>query len=225
MSNSTPQIEEGWMKVLMPEFEAPYFSMLKDFLVNEKKTYAVYPPGSQIFAAFNHTPFDKVKVVILGQDPYHGIGQAHGMCFSVNHGVPKPPSLINIFKELESDLGIPPARSGNLLKWAEEGVFLLNAILTVRANQPASHQGRGWEMFTDAAIRALSEHKKGIIFLLWGAYAQAKQALINTENHYVLKAAHPSPLAAAKGFFGCRHFSKTNEILTELHQKPIDWRL
>lgn len=225
MSNIHPQIEEGWRSALSSEFDAPYFMFLKEFLLEEKKKYEVYPPGSQIFSAFNHTPFDEVKVVILGQDPYHGKGQAHGLCFSVNDGVARPPSLLNIYKELEQDIGIPISKSGNLEKWAKQGVFLLNAILTVRANLPASHQGKGWETFTDAAIHALSEKKNGIVFLLWGAYAQAKQSLIDTSKHYVLKAAHPSPLAANKGFFGCRHFSATNKILTSIGKAPVDWHL
>jgi len=221
----SPLIEESWKEALAGEFGAPYFQALKAFLVEEKKKFTVFPPGSMIFAAFNHTPFHKVKVVMLGQDPYHGPGQAHGLCFSVNSGVAKPPSLINIFKEIETDLGIAPPAHGNLEKWADQGVLLLNATLTVRAHQAGSHQNKGWERFTDAAIRALSEKRSGLVFLLWGNYAGAKQALIDTTQHHVLKAPHPSPLSASRGFFGCRHFSKTNELLTAQGIAPIDWRL
>ncbi len=225
MNPVEPQIEEGWKKALENEFHSPYFSQLKTFLINEKQHNKVYPPGSQIFSAFNFTPFDKVKVVLLGQDPYHGPGQAHGLCFSVPDGVPKPPSLINIFKEINSDLGIPIPQSGNLEKWAKQGVFLLNAILTVRANQAASHQGKGWETFTDAAIKALSDQKNGIIFLLWGNYAQEKQKIIDTSKHYILKTVHPSPLSVQRGFFGCKHFSKTNQLLREMGKDEIDWSI
>lgn len=220
-----PLIEESWKEALANEFNAPYFQDLKAFLVEEKKKFSVYPPGTLIFSAFNHTPFHKVKVVMLGQDPYHGPGQAHGLCFSVNRGVAKPPSLINIFKEIESDLGIAPPAHGNLEKWADQGVLLLNATLTVRAHQAGSHQNKGWERFTDAAIKALSEKRSGLVFLLWGNYAGAKQALIDTGRHHVLKAPHPSPLSASRGFFGCQHFSKTNELLTAQGIAPIDWRL
>ncbi len=220
-----PTIEESWKEVLAGEFSAPYFQALKTFLVEEKKKFTVYPPGSLIFSAFNHTPFHKVKAVMLGQDPYHGPGQAHGLCFSVNRGVAKPPSLINIFKEIESDLGIAPPAHGNLEKWADQGVLLLNATLTVRAHQAGSHQNKGWERFTDAAIKALSEKRTGLIFLLWGNYAGAKQALIDTTRHHVLKAPHPSPLSASRGFFGCHHFSKTNELLTAQGIAPINWQL
>jgi len=225
MNPVEPQIEEGWKKALENEFHSLYFSQLKTFLISEKQHNKVYPPGSQIFSAFNFTPFDKVKVVLLGQDPYHGPGQAHGLCFSVPDGVPKPPSLINIFKEINSDLGIPIPQSGNLEKWAKQGVFLLNAILTVRANQAASHQGKGWETFTNAAIKALSDQKKGIIFLLWGNYAQEKQKIIDTSKHYVLKTVHPSPLSVQRGFFGCKHFSKTNQLLREMGKEEIDWSI
>jgi len=225
MNPVEPQIEEGWKKALENEFHSLYFSQLKTFLISEKQHNKVYPPGSQIFSAFNFTPFDKVKVVLLGQDPYHGPGQAHGLCFSVPDGVPKPPSLINIFKEINSDLGIPIPQSGNLEKWAKQGVFLLNAILTVRANQAASHQGKGWETFTDAAIKALSDQKKGIIFLLWGNYAQEKQKIIDTSKHYILKTVHPSPLSVQRGFFGCKHFSKTNQLLREMGKEEIDWSI
>lgn len=220
-----PDIDESWYKVLREQFEAPYFSDLKSFLVEEKQHYAVYPPGRLIFNAFNLTPFEKVKVVILGQDPYHGPGQAHGLSFSVPDGVQFPPSLLNIFKELNNDLGIPMARSGNLEKWAREGVLLLNASLTVRAGQAASHSRHGWETFTDAAIRALSRERENLVFILWGNYAIAKETLIDSSKHLVLKSVHPSPLSASRGFFGCHHFSKTNNYLIEHNIEPIDWKL
>ncbi len=225
MSRSV-NIEESWKAKMDEEFNKPYFDELKNFLVEEKnKGNVVYPTGQQIFSAFNHTPFEKVKVVIVGQDPYHGAGQANGLCFSVSPGIKAPPSLINIFKELEDDLGIPVPAHGNLEKWAEQGVLLLNASLTVRANTPNSHQGKGWENFTDAVIRKLSDERKGLVFLLWGRYAQAKDVLIDKTNHYILKAAHPSPFSAANGFFGCRHFSKANELLKQQGIEPIDWKL
>lgn len=220
-----PDIDESWYRVLREQFEAPYFSELKSFLVTEKQHYAVYPPGNLIFNAFNLTPFEKVKVVILGQDPYHGPGQAHGLSFSVPDGVQFPPSLLNIFKELRDDLGIPMAQSGNLEKWAREGVLLLNASLTVRAGQAASHARHGWETFTDAAIRSLSHKREHLVFILWGNYAIAKETLVDTTRHLVLKSVHPSPLSASRGFFGCHHFSKTNQYLTENNIEPIDWRL
>ena len=220
-----PDIDESWYRVLRPQFEAAYFSELKTFLVEEKRRYPVFPPGPLIFNAFNLTPFDKVKVVILGQDPYHGPGQAHGLSFSVPDGVPFPPSLQNIFKELHADLGIPIAHSGNLEKWAREGVLLLNASLTVRAGQAASHSRHGWERFTDAAISALSEQREHLVFILWGNYAIAKQALIDTSKHLVLTSVHPSPLSASRGFFGCHHFSKTNDYLMQHGMEPIDWKL
>lgn len=220
-----PDIDESWYKVLREQFEAPYFADLKSFLVEEKQHYAVYPPGKLIFNAFNLTPFDKVKVVILGQDPYHGPGQAHGLSFSVPDGVQFPPSLMNIFKELNNDLGIPMAHSGNLEKWAREGVLLLNASLTVRAGQAASHSRHGWETFTDAAIRALSEEREHLVFILWGNYAIAKRALIDPFKHLILTSVHPSPLSASRGFFGCHHFSKTNNYLIEHNIEPIDWKL
>ena len=193
--------------------------------MEEKKQYTVYPPGSQIFSAFNFTPFDEVRVVIIGQDPYHGPGQANGLCFSVSEGIKKPPSLENIFKELNSDLGIPIPTSGNLEKWANQGVLLLNASLTVRANTPNSHQDFGWHIFTDAVIKTLSDNKEGLVFLLWGKFVQSKEGLINTEKHHLLKAAHPSPYSAYNGFFGCRHFSKTNEILSKMGKPQVDWAL
>jgi uracil-DNA glycosylase len=228
MSTSTadinPSIDESWKRLLITEFSAPYFIHLKQFLVSEKKSHNVYPPGNEIFAAFNYTPFDKVKVVIIGQDPYHGPGQANGLCFSVSPGIAQPPSLKNVFKELQTDLGIPVPYTGNLEAWAKQGVLLLNATLTVRANTPGSHQKKGWEQFTDAVIKCISDHKKGVVFLLWGSFAQSKEALINQEKHFVLKAAHPSPLARG-AFFGCRHFSKTNKILEHQGIPPIDWRV
>jgi uracil-DNA glycosylase len=225
MQTVNPQIEESWKTVLEDEFEAPYFTALSEFLREEKKKYTIYPPGPQIFAAFNYTPFNRVKVVILGQDPYHGPGQAHGLCFSVPEGVAQPPSLVNILKEIESDLGIPITKKGDLSPWAQQGVLLINAILTVRANEAASHQNKGWEIFTDAVIRNLSEKRKNLIFLLWGNYAQAKEKLIDGDRHHILKAAHPSPLSSYRGFFGCRHFSRTNEILADLGLNGIDWNL
>ena len=208
-----PQIEESWKIMLKDEFGQQYFKELKQFLLLEKSNGRVYPPGGLIFNAFRLTPFDRVRVVLLGQDPYHGDGQAHGLCFSVPRGITPPPSLINIFKEIERDLGIPVPGHGNLERWALQGVLLLNATLTVRANQPGSHQRKGWESFTNSVIAKLSEKRVGLVFLLWGKYAQEKEALIDTNRHYVLKAAHPSPYSAYNGFFGCRHFSKTNEIL------------
>ncbi len=225
MGDINPSIEESWKSVLSMEFNKPYFLELKDFLLEEKKKFRVFPPGPLIFNAFNHTPFGKVKVVFIGQDPYHGYGQAHGLCFSVPNGVPKPPSLVNIFNELENDLGISPPPHGNLEKWADQGVLLLNATLTVRENQAGSHQRKGWEAFTDAAIRQLSVQKDGVIFVLWGNFAIAKKELIDSTRHPVLTAAHPSPLSASKGFFGCHHFSKINEILREQGKQEIDWRL
>jgi uracil-DNA glycosylase len=185
----------------------------------------IYPPGSLIFNAFNSTPFDKVKVVILGQDPYHGDGQAHGLCFSVQYGVKPPPSLVNIYKELKSDVGFEIPAHGNLQKWTEQGVFLLNAMLTVEANQPASHQKKGWEEFTNAVIQKLSKERSGLIFMLWGNFAQQKAVLIDETKHTILKAAHPSPFSAYNGFFGCKHFSKTNEILKAKGEEEIDWQV
>jgi uracil-DNA glycosylase len=225
MTQVNPQIEPGWKEVLSEEFNASYFVALKEFLLEEKKKYSVYPPGNQIFNAFNHTSFDRVRIVLLGQDPYHGPGQAHGLCFSVPDGIKPPPSLVNIFKELQSDLGVPVSQKGNLTKWAEQGVLLLNATLTVRANQAGSHQGKGWEQFTDAVIRRISEKKAGVVFLLWGKYAQAKETLIDQNKHYILKAAHPSPFSSYNGFFECRHFSKTNDILERHGFQKIDWKL
>ncbi len=223
MSGIEPKIEASWEVNLHDEFEAPYFTALKDFLVSEKlKNKTVFPPGQQIFSAFDHTPFDDVKVVILGQDPYHGNGQAHGLSFSVADGIKPPPSLKNIFKELHSDLGIPIPEKGNLEKWARQGVLLLNATLTVQANIAGSHQGKGWEKFTDAVIRTISEKKKGVVFLLWGNFAKKKAELIDASRHFILTAAHPSPLAGG-AFFGSRHFSKTNDLLKQQGIDPIDW--
>lgn len=218
------EIHESWKKVLSEQFTAPYFSELKSFLVIEKKKHLVYPPGNQIFSAFNRTPFNKLKVVIIGQDPYHGPGQANGLCFSVSPGLRKPPSLVNIFKELQTDLGIPIPQDGNLEPWADQGILLLNATLTVRAAMAGSHQKKGWEQFTDAVIKAVSDNKKGIVFLLWGNFAQTKAELIDKDKHFILTAAHPSPLARG-AFFGCKHFSKTNKILEHKGILPIDWRL
>ncbi len=219
------QIEPSWKEHLQVEFDKPYFSAIVEFIKQEiADGKVVYPPGKFIFNAFNKTPFDKVKVVILGQDPYHGKGQAHGLCFSVQHGVKPPPSLVNIFKEIKDDLGIDPPNHGCLEKWAEEGVFLLNAILTVRASEPTSHSKIGWETFTDAVIRKISDEKKGVVFMLWGNFARAKKALIDTTKHYVLESAHPSPFSVTH-FYGCRHFSKANDLLVQQGLEPIDWSL
>ncbi|HTX88247.1 MAG TPA: uracil-DNA glycosylase [Bacteroidales bacterium] len=220
-----PILEESWKNVLQEEFNKLYFIELKQFLQEEKKNFRIYPPGPLIFNAFNQTPFTRVKVAFIGQDPYHGPGQAHGLCFSVPEGISQPPSLVNIFKELHADLGIPVPRSGNLERWAAQGILLLNATLTVRANQAGSHQHHGWETFTDAAISQLSSLREGIIFVLWGNYAIAKKELIDTRKHPVLTAAHPSPFSANKGFFGCRHFSKINELLRSMGKDEIDWNL
>ena len=218
-----PQIEESWQLALQAEFAASYFSELRAFLKDEKQHSTIYPPGSRIFAAFNFTPLPAVRVVLLGQDPYHGRGQAHGLCFSVPEGVKPPPSLVNIYKELNNDLGIPIASTGNLEKWTRQGVLLLNATLTVRAGDAGSHQGKGWETFTDQVIKTISDLRAGVVFLLWGNYAQAKEALIDQNKHFILKAPHPSPFSAARGFFGCKHFSKTNQILTDMGFEVIDW--
>ena len=221
------QIEESWKQELKQEFTKAYFQQIVAFLKTEKiQGEIIYPPGSLIFNAFTQTPFYHVKVVIIGQDPYHGQGQAHGLCFSVQDGIQPPPSLINIYKEIQSDLGIGmPARHGNLIKWAQQGVLLLNAFLTVRANEPASHSKIGWEEFTNTVIKKISDEKKGVVFLLWGKFAQEKQSLIDETRHHVLKAAHPSPFSAEKGFFGCKHFSKTNELLLSEGLDPVDWKL
>ena len=217
------QIEESWRARLQPEFDKEYFKTLTDFVRDEYRQGAVYPPGKLIFNAFNLCPFDRVKVVIIGQDPYHGPGQAHGLCFSVNDGVAFPPSLLNIFKEIKSDIGTEPPVTGNLTRWAEQGVLMLNATLTVRAHAAGSHQRRGWEEFTDAAIRALNNEREHLVFILWGAYAQKKGAFIDRSRHLVLTSAHPSPLSAHNGFFGNHHFSLTNDYLRAHGQTPIDW--
>lgn len=220
------KIDDTWKKALKSEFNKPYFLEIVNFLRTEKmQKKTIFPPGSLIFNAFNTTPIDKVKVVIIGQDPYHGAGQAHGLCFSVQNGINPPPSLMNIFKELQEDIGINIPNHGNLTHWAEQGVLLLNASLTVRANEPMSHAKIGWAQFTDAAIKKVSDEKKNVVFLLWGKFAQEKQSLIDETKHFVLKAAHPSPLSAYNGFLGCRHFSKTNEFLTRNGIDPIDWSL
>ena len=217
------QIEESWKEALMPEFSKDYFIRLTDFVRKEYHETTVYPPGKLIFNAFNLCPFDKVKVVIIGQDPYHGPGQAHGLCFSVNDGIQPPPSLVNIFKEINSDLGKPIPQSGNLTRWAEQGVLLLNATLTVRAHQAGSHQRRGWEEFTDAVIRKLAEEKSNLVFILWGSYAQKKGAYIDRNKHLVLTSVHPSPLSAYNGFFGNHHFSLANDYLVKNGKTAIDW--
>jgi uracil-DNA glycosylase len=221
------KIEASWKEVLKEEFSKPYFEQIVYFLKTERMAgKTIYPPGSLIFNAFEQTPFDQVKAVIIGQDPYHGPGQAHGLCFSVQNGVPPPPSLVNIFKEIQADIGIsiPPGK-GNLTHWAQQGVLLLNAALTVRANEPFSHSKIGWATFTDAVIQKISALKTGIVFLLWGKFAQEKQNLIDETRHHVLKAAHPSPFSADKGFFGCRHFSKTNRLLQQEGRDPVDWMI
>lgn len=221
----SPKIDKSWSEALQEEFQKDYFKILKTNLISEKSKFTIYPPSSNIFSAFNHTSIDNVKIVIIGQDPYHGIGQANGLCFSVSDGISQPPSLQNIFKEIKTDLGIPISKSGNLEPWARQGVLLLNATLTVRANQPGSHQELGWELFTDAVIKTLSENKQGLIFLLWGKFAQSKETLIDTTKHHVLKAPHPSPFSAHSGFFGCKHFSKANELLRKEGKTEIDWQI
>ena len=220
-------LDQSWLQVLKPEFDKAYMKSLKAFLVEEKENgQQIYPKGTDIFNALNHTPFDKVKVVILGQDPYHGAGQAHGLSFSVQKGVAVPPSLKNIYKELETDIeGFVTPAHGNLTSWAYQGVLLLNATLTVRAQQPGSHQGKGWEIFTDKIIAELSAGRTGIVFLLWGKYAQNKSALIDASKHTILMAPHPSPFSAHTGFLGCRHFSKANQKLTEQGLQPINWQI
>jgi uracil-DNA glycosylase len=218
------KIEPGWKSKLSPEFQKEYFIRLADFIKNEYRIATIYPPGSLIFNAFDICPFEEVKAVIIGQDPYHGPGQAHGLCFSVREGVEFPPSLINIFKEIESDLGIPEPSSGNLTRWARQGVLLLNATLTVRSHQAGSHQKKGWEEFTDYVIRVLNDQKNNIVFFLWGAYAQKKGESIDRTRHLVLESVHPSPLSASKGFFGNKHFSRCNDYLIRNGIEPIDWR-
>lgn len=219
------KLHESWKSLLHQEFTKPYFLQLKTFLVEEKKRgYTIYPPGPEIFAALDKTPFDKLKVVLLGQDPYHGAGQAHGLCFSVNDGIAFPPSLMNIFKELKDDCGCRIPTSGNLSKWSEQGVLLLNATLTVRANEAGSHQHKGWETFTDTIIQTISTQKQHVVFMLWGKYAQGKIPLIDSSKHLVLTAAHPSPLARG-AFFGSKHFSQCNRYLGAHGLSPINWQL
>ena len=220
-----PKIEESWKMVLKEEFQKLYFETLKTFLVEEKKSHTIYPSGANIFAAFEHTPFENVEVVILGQDPYHGVGQAHGLSFSVQDGVPHPPSLQNIFKELKDDLGCNIPKSGNLTAWAKQGVFFLNTVLTVRASEANSHRNQGWENFTDAVIKTLSTQKEHLVFILWGSPAGAKASLIDGKKHLILRAPHPSPLSSYRGFFGSKPFSKSNDYLVAKGKKPIDWCL
>ena len=226
MAEAAVKLEESWRQALSGEFASPYMHALKAFLVEEKQRgKAIFPRGPEYFRALDLTPLSQVKVVILGQDPYHGPGQAHGLCFSVRPGVRIPPSLVNIYKELESDLGVPPARHGFLESWAKQGVLLLNSVLTVEESRAASHQGKGWERFTDAVIRVVNDECDAVVFMLWGSYAQRKAAFVDTSRHLVLKAAHPSPLSAHNGFFGCRHFSKANAFLEAHGRPPIDWSL
>jgi len=218
------KINPSWNAVLKEEFEKPYFKELTNFVKREYQTYTCYPPGKEIFAAFDSCPFDDLKVVIIGQDPYHGSGQANGLCFSVNDGIPHPPSLVNIFKEIEKDLNLPYPKSGNLMRWANQGVLLLNATLTVRENQAGSHQNKGWEIFTDRVIQTVNEHKSGLVFLLWGGFAKRKAKLIDDHKHHILSSGHPSPLSANKGYwFGNKHFSKTNLQLEQTGLSPISW--
>ncbi|MCZ2442929.1 MAG: uracil-DNA glycosylase [Flavobacteriales bacterium] len=219
------RLHTSWYEMLKTEFDQPYFQQLKQYLIAEREQYIIYPPGAFIFRAFDSTPFNCVKVVLIGQDPYHGQGQAEGLSFSVPHGIKAPPSLKNIFKELYNDLGILPPQHGNLTRWTQEGVLLLNAVLTVRAGQPGSHSQKGWEIFTDQVIRTLSAQRTHLVFLLWGRYAAEKSNLIDTEKHLILKAAHPSPYSAATGFFGCKHFSKTNQYLQKHNIQPVNWQL
>ena len=216
-------IEDSWKRRLQPEFDKPYFYNLTNFVKEEYSKHTIYPPGKFIFHAFNTCPFDKVKVVIIGQDPYHEPGQYYGLCFSVLDGVPFPPSLLNIYKEIENDLGKPMPKSGRLERWADQGVLLINAILTVRAHQAGSHRGKGWEEFTDAVIKILNDEKENIVFMLWGSYAQRKGAFIDRNRHCVLTAAHPSPLSADRGFFGCKHFSKANQYFKSKGISEIEW--
>lgn len=225
MATNTLKIEESWSGALQTEFSSDYFLKLKEVLKKEKEGFTIYPPGNRIFSAFNLCPLTAVKLVILGQDPYHGKGQAHGLSFSVPSGIKPPPSLQNIFKELNTDLNIPIPQTGNLEKWAEQGVLLINATLTVRAGDAGSHQGIGWETFTDSVIQTISDLRAGVVFLLWGKYAQAKLQLIDQSKHFVLMAPHPSPFSANRGFFGCKHFSKANQLLKENGLGEIDWDL
>ena len=217
------RIAPQWKALIGAEFEKEYFSELVTFVKQEYATHRVFPAGRNIFRAFEKCMPDDLKVVIIGQDPYHGIGQANGLCFSVNDGVPFPPSLINIFQEVKSDVGSPIPTSGNLDRWAEQGVLLLNAVLTVRAHEAASHAGKGWERFTDAVLQAIAQHKQGIVYMLWGNYAQRKAAMVDPQKNCILKSVHPSPLSAHRGFFGCRHFSQANQYLTQTGRTPIVW--
>ncbi|MCH2217702.1 MAG: uracil-DNA glycosylase [Flavobacteriales bacterium] len=218
------KIEESWKNILSEEFEKPYFNHLIQFVKSEYQSNRCYPRGSQIFSAFDYCPFDRVKVVIIGQDPYHGVGQANGLCFSVHDDIPHPPSLVNIFKEIEVDLGKPYPNSGDLSSWANQGVLLLNATLTVRAHKAGSHQGKGWEQFTDAVIEKISQQREGVVFLLWGGFAKRKGAKIDVSKHHVLTSGHPSPLSANRGYwFGNKHFSKTNELLHQMKLSTINW--
>ncbi len=217
------RIAEDWKELLATEFEQPYFRDLTEFVRSEYSQHQVFPSGGNIFRAFDKCPLDSLKVVIVGQDPYHGDGQANGLCFSVNPGVAFPPSLRNIFAEIESDLGKPIPTSGDLERWAEQGVLMLNSVLTVRAHQATSHQGRGWERFTDAVLAQISRHKEGVVYMLWGAYAQRKCSVVDPARNCILTAVHPSPLSAYRGFFGCRHFSKANEYLRSIGKTEIDW--
>lgn len=226
MTETAIQLESSWLERLAGEFEQPYMQQLRGFLRQQKdQGKVIYPKGNEMFAAFDHTPLDKVKVVILGQDPYHGPGQAHGLCFSVRPGVPAPPSLVNIYKELSSDIGFKIPSHGYLTHWADQGVLLLNSVLSVERGQAASHQGKGWETFTDRVIHLLNDEREGLVFMLWGSYAQKKGAFIDDKRHLVLKAPHPSPLSAHRGFFGCRHFSQANAYLEKQGTQSIDWAL
>ena len=217
------KIAADWQEILQPEFDKPYFEQLTQFVRAEYGATTVYPAGRNIFRAFDKCPFADLKVVIIGQDPYHGVGQANGLCFSVNDGVPFPPSLQNIFKEIQSDLGVAVPQSGNLDRWAEQGVLLLNSVLTVRAHEAASHAGRGWEQFTDAVVRTINERKQGVVYILWGSYAQRKGQVVDTSRNFVLKSVHPSPLSVYRGFFGCKHFSQANAYLQRVGKTPIIW--
>jgi uracil-DNA glycosylase len=217
------KISADWQELLQPEFDKPYFEELTRFVRAEYGSTTVFPAGKNIFRAFDKCPVESLKVVIIGQDPYHGVGQANGLCFSVNDGVPFPPSLQNIFKEIKSDLGVDVPQSGNLDRWAEQGVLLLNAVLTVRAHEAASHAGRGWEQFTDAVVRIINERKQGVVYMLWGSYAQRKGQVVDPKNNLVLKSVHPSPLSVYRGFFGCKHFSQANAYLQSIGKSPIIW--
>ena len=225
MQTIQPQIEESWKIILKDEFQKEYFAELKTFLTAEKKIYSIYPKGGDTFSAFNLCSFDTTKVVVIGQDPYHGPGQAHGLSFSVPKGIKPPPSLKNIFKELHADLNFEIPNHGDLTTWAQQGVLLLNATLTVRAKQAASHQKKGWEQFTNRVIKEISDKKEDVVFLLWGRFAQDKEVLIDSTNHHILTALHPSPFSAHSGFFGCKHFSKTNYLLSRQNQDPITWQI